>query len=93
MFGQINRITAKPGQRDALVEAIRQGSGFMPGCHTYLVGCEMADQDSVWVVEVWDVAHSHTSSLQLPEVRASIEKATPLIATFETMAALDILEK
>lgn len=90
MFGQINRISAAQGDRDALMEVMGQASDSMPGCRSYAVGRDIADPDTIWVADVWDVVQSHLASLDLPDVKASIEKAMPLIAAFETVAPLEV---
>ncbi len=82
MHGLIGRMTAKPGRRDALVAAILEGSGTMPGCRSYVVACDAADADAVWITEVWDDEAAHRASLQLPAVRAAIARAMPLVADF-----------
>ena len=82
MYGLIGKMTAKPGQRDALVAAILDGSGSMPGCRSYVVALDAADADAIWVTEVWEDEASHKASLELPAVRAAIARAMPLIADF-----------
>lgn len=82
MYGLIGKMTAKPGERDALVAAILEGSGGMPGCRSYVVALDTADGNAVWITEVWDDEAAHKASLALPAVRAAIAKAMPLIADF-----------
>ena len=82
MYGLIGRMTAKPGQRDALAAAILAGSGAMPGCRSYVVARDAADADALWITEVWDDETAHQASLQLPAVRAAIAAAMPLVADF-----------
>jgi quinol monooxygenase YgiN len=82
MYGLIGRMTAKPGERDALAAAILEGSGAMPGCRSYVVAHDAGDPDAIWITEVWDDAAAHEASLQLPAVRAAIARAMPLIADF-----------
>ncbi|MCA9881051.1 MAG: antibiotic biosynthesis monooxygenase [Thermomicrobiales bacterium] len=86
MYGLIGKIRAHPGQRDTLMSLMLQGSSAMPGCLSYIVARDAADQDLIWVTEVWDTAASHQASLGLPEVQATIAQARPLIAGFETGA-------
>lgn len=86
MYGLIGRIMAKPGERDALLAALMEGSGAMPGCLSYVVAKDAADPESIWVTEVWDSEASHKASLQLPAVRAAIQRGRPLIAGFESVA-------
>ena len=82
MYGLIGKMTAKPGQREALVAAILDGSRGMPGCRSYVVAFDTSDENAVWITEVWDDEASHKASLALPAVRAAIAKAMPLIADF-----------
>jgi len=82
MYGLISRITATPGQRDALTGILLEGLGRMPGCLSYVVAHDPAEEDAIWVTEVWTAEAAHRGSLQAPEVREAIRKAMPLIATF-----------
>lgn len=82
MYGLIGKITAHPGRRDELAALLVEASAGMPGCHSYVVAADAADADALWITEVWDSAESHQASLQLPAVRAAIERGRPLIAGF-----------
>lgn len=82
MYGLIGKMTAKPGERDALVAAILEASADMPGCKSYVVALDTADENAVWITEVWDDEAAHKASLAMPAVRAAIAKAMPLIADF-----------
>lgn len=83
MFGLIGRITATPGQRDALVSILLEGTGAMPGCLSYIVATDPADADVIWVTEVWDSSASHRASMQIPAVQAAMRAGKPLIASFD----------
>ncbi|HET7038436.1 MAG TPA: putative quinol monooxygenase [Gemmatimonadales bacterium] len=82
MYGLIGKMTAVPGQRDALAAILLEGTTAMPGCLSYIVATDPADPDGLWVTEVWDSQESHRASLQLPAVQAAIGKGRPLIAGF-----------
>lgn len=82
MFGMIGKMVATPGNRDALAAAILSGTSAMPGCLSYVVARDPREPDALWITEVWDSAENHKASLSLPEVRAAITKARPLIASF-----------
>ena len=82
MFGLIGKMVATPGNREALAAAILGGTGAMPGCISYVVARDPREADALWITEVWDSAESHKASLSLPDVRAAIGKARPLIASF-----------
>ena len=80
MYGLIGKMIAKPGQRDALVTLLLDGTADMPGCLSYVIALDTADADAIWITEVWDGEASHAASLKLPQVQAAIGKARPLIA-------------
>jgi len=82
MYGLIGKMTATPGQRDALTAILLEGLGRMPGCFSYVVAHDPSDTDAIWVTEVWTDEAAHRASLQDPEVREAIRKGMLLIATF-----------
>lgn len=82
MYGLIGKMNAVPGQRDALLGFLREGTAAMPGCLSYVIATDPADPDGLWITEVWDSAESHQASLGLPAVQAAIAKGRPLIAGF-----------
>lgn len=82
MFGLIGKMTAVPGERDALAAILLEGTGDMPGCLSYIVAADPEDADALWITEVWDSRESHEASLRLPSVQAAIAKGRPLIAGF-----------
>jgi len=84
LYGLIGKMKAVPGQRDALIAAILEGSAAMPGCLSYIVARDADDGDAIWITEVWDSEASHDASLQLPAVQASIARAKDLVAAMET---------
>lgn len=82
MHGLIGKMIAIPGQREALIAILLEGIAGMPGCLSYIVARDPADENAIWITEVWDSAESHRASLSLPEVREAINRARPLIAGF-----------
>ena len=82
MYGLIGKMTATPGNRDALVAILLEGTSSMPGCLSYVVAHDPGNADAIWITEVWDSAASHKGSLALPAVQAAIARARPLIAGF-----------
>jgi quinol monooxygenase YgiN len=82
MYGLIGKMSATPGQRDALAAILVEGTGSMPGCLSYIVATDPADPDALWITEVWENEASHKASLGLPAVQAAIAKGRPLIAGF-----------
>jgi len=82
MYGLIAKITAAPGQRDALAAILLEGTQEMPGCLSYVVASDPADANALWITEVWASQADHKASLSLPEVQAAIGKGRPMIAGF-----------
>jgi quinol monooxygenase YgiN len=82
MYGLIGKLSAVPGQRDALATILLEGTEAMPGCLSYIIATDPADPEALWVTEVWDSPASHQASLALPAVKAAMAKGRPLIAGF-----------
>lgn len=91
LFGVLGRMKAQPGKRAELIAILLDGTGGMPGCHSYIVAEDVADADAIWITEVWDDAASHKASLALPQVRAAIARARPLIAGFDSRAETRVI--
>ena len=89
MYGLISKVNAVPGQRDALVAILVEGTQAMPGCLSYVIATDQADADALWITEVWDTQASHKASLLLPAVQAAIARGRAMIAglssRFETV--------
>jgi quinol monooxygenase YgiN len=83
MYGLIGKIRTIPGRRGDVAAILGGGTQNMPGCRSYIVAEDPADNDALWVTEVWDSAEAHVASLQIPEVKAAITKGRELIAGFE----------
>jgi quinol monooxygenase YgiN len=85
------RVT--PGHRDdvvAILLAARAGVRET-GCLSYIVGSSTTDDDVIWVTEVWESAAHHAASLQLPETRAAIGRALPMLTGEFTGQETDVL--
>jgi len=80
MHGLIGKLLATPGNRDALVSILLEGTKEMPGCLSYVVATDSSDPNAIWITEAWNSADSHAASLTLPAVQQAIVKARPIIA-------------
>ncbi len=60
------------------------------GCDLYVVATSPSDPDLIWVFEVWPSKEHHHASLELPETRAAIAAARPLLTGELTGQELDI---
>jgi len=86
MFGLIGKFTAKAGTRDELGQILLEGIGGMPGCLSYIVAADPADENTLWITEVWDTQESHAASLSLPSVQDAIKRGRPLIDGMDMIA-------
>jgi quinol monooxygenase YgiN len=84
MHGLIGKMTAVPGQRDALIAILLEGTREMPGCLSYVVARDPADSAGIWITEVWTDSAAHRASLALPAVQNAIARGRPLIGRFES---------
>lgn len=82
MYGLIGKMRARPGQRDALIAILLEGTTAMPGCLGYGIAKDKQDADALWITETWIDEASHKASLSLPSVQAAIARGRPLIAGF-----------
>jgi len=82
MYGLIGKMIAAPGKRDEFIAILVDGTGNMPGCLSYIVAKDPADENAIWITEAWDSEASHAASLSLPQVKEAITKGRPLIAGF-----------
>jgi quinol monooxygenase YgiN len=80
-FGYIGSMRTKPGHRDDVVAILTRGHDGLrqAGCRLYAVGLDPEDEDKIWVSEIWESARHHADSLQLPETKAAIAEAMPLL--------------
>lgn len=89
VFGQINKITTTTGKRGEVVRLVMSGPEQLPECRLYLIATDAKNEDVFWVTEVWDSEASQMAAPGIPQVRASIDLAMPLIRAFETVATFD----
>jgi quinol monooxygenase YgiN len=80
-YGYIGSMRTRPGRRDEVVGILLLGADGLGavGCELYAVCTDAADADIIWVTEIWDSAEHHDESLQLPDVKAAIAAAMPML--------------
>jgi quinol monooxygenase YgiN len=86
MYGLIVKMTIVPGKRDEMIAILKESAADMPGCFSYVVAKDSADENTIWVTEVWDSMASHDASLSLPSVQSAIPRSKALVATFDKIA-------
>jgi quinol monooxygenase YgiN len=92
-YGYIGSMRTRTGYRDDVVQILLSGADGLraAGCHLYAVGIDPADADVIWVTEIWDTAEHHDTSLQLPETRAAIGTAMPMLTGEFTRQELTVV--
>jgi quinol monooxygenase YgiN len=86
MWGMIAKITLLPGKREEMLQILQESAADMQGCLSYVVAKDAADENTVWVTEVWDEKASHDASLSLPAVKNAIPRAKAIVSNFERIA-------
>jgi quinol monooxygenase YgiN len=86
MYGLIVRVTAAAGKRDELIAILKESAGDMPGCLSYVVAKDTAEENVLWVTEAWDSQASHDASLSLPAVKKAIPRAQAVVTNFKRIA-------
>jgi quinol monooxygenase YgiN len=86
MWGLIAKITVLPGKPDEMLEILRESAANMPGCLSYVVAKDAADENTIWVTEVWNSMASHDASLSLPAVKSAIPRGKAAVLNFERIA-------
>lgn len=85
-FGMHGRLVAHPGRREELVEVLMEGTEHLSrvdGCELYVINRDVDEPNTIWVIELWRDEAAHRASLDIPEIRAVIERGMPLIAGFD----------
>lgn len=92
MFGFIVSFETTPGHRDEVVSLLLSGVDRLSevGCRQYTVAVDPSDAVTIWVTEVWESDDAHAASLQLPEVRDAINRASPMIVGSTFRVATDV---
>jgi quinol monooxygenase YgiN len=92
-YGYIGSMRTKATHRDEVVEILLRGVEGLraAGCHIYVVSVSYDEPDTIWVTEVWDSKEHHDASLQLPETRAAIGTAMPMLTGEFTSRELSVV--
>ena len=82
MFGMIGKMTVVDTRRDEVIALLVEAVAAMPGCLSYVIATDPADENGIWITEVWDSKDSHDASLSLPKIKHAIALARPMITGF-----------
>ncbi len=86
-YGLHGKLVAKEGKGSELAGILIKASELVStakGCHLYMVSIDVLNDDEVWVTEIWETREDHENSLKIPEVRALISKAVPILEAQQT---------
>jgi quinol monooxygenase YgiN len=86
MYGLVARLTAARGRRAELAEILARCAPEMPGCISYVIAEDLADENNLWITEVWDHEQSHSAAVKMAVVQKAVEDARPMVAGFEKVA-------
>jgi quinol monooxygenase YgiN len=86
MYGLIVKLMVIPGRRDEMIGILKESTADMPGCFSYVVAKDSADENAIWVTEVWDSIVSHDASLSLPSVKSVISRAKAIVSRLDKVA-------
>ena len=81
-FAVLNRLTAKPGRRDRVVEILVESGKLFddnPACRLYLVAESADDPNLIWVADLWTSEQEHAHALEVPAMRPFVEECMPLL--------------
>ena len=93
MYGLIVKLTSAPGRRNELISLMGgEDSHRIPGCLSFIVAEDAADENVLWITEVWTSRASHEASLAAPPIQASLAGADELIVSFEKIATTQPVE-
>jgi quinol monooxygenase YgiN len=92
-YGYIGSMRTTPGHRDDVVAILLAGVDGLrdAGCEMYMVSVDESDQDLIWVTEVWTSKGAHDASLELPETKAAIGTAMPMLTGEFTSTELSVV--
>ena len=93
MYAMCGKLIAKPSQRGQLVEILLRAAqtvGQLSSCRLYAVNEDLADEVTVWVMEIWDDKEAHDALLKDERVRALIAEAMPLMGGAPSGAELKV---
>ncbi|HLI35037.1 MAG TPA: putative quinol monooxygenase [Terriglobia bacterium] len=86
MYGLIAKLVIAPGKREAMIKLLEGSAAAIPGCLSYVIAEDAADEKILWVTEVWESKASHDASLVLPSVKKAVPQGKAMVMRFERVA-------
>ena len=80
-FSVHGRITALPGQREALLQRFRDVLAIgIPGLEWCSISTVLDDPDAIWMTQIWTNRTAHDTGTRSGIVRSGTERAMSLVA-------------
>lgn len=80
-FSVYGRMTARPGQRDELVERFRDVLRIgIPGLEWCSISTVLDDPDAVWVTQIWADRAAHDTGTRSDAVASATDRVMSLVA-------------
>lgn len=86
-FGQMNKVTAKPGMREQLIKVMPVAVQGVPECIAYMASEDDKEPGVFWVVEFWTSEAAHAQAMTLPHVKEGVALGRSMVAKFEHIAS------
>lgn len=81
-FSVYGRMTAQPGQRDALIERFRDMLQIgIPGLESCSINTVLDDPDTIWVTEIWTNKAAHDTGTRSDLVVSATKHVMSLVVT------------
>jgi heme-degrading monooxygenase HmoA len=79
-FSVYGRMTAQPGQRDALIERFKDMLRIgIPGLESCSINAVLDDPDAIWVTEIWKDKAAHDTGTRSDVVVAATRRVMYLV--------------
>jgi quinol monooxygenase YgiN len=86
-FGQMNKVTAKPGMREQLIKVMPVAVEGLADCLAYMASEDEKEPGAFWVVEFWTSEAAHAQAMTLPHVKEGVALGRSMVAKFEHIAS------
>lgn len=93
MYARTGKLVAQTGERQTFIDILLEAAdvvGERPDCRLYLVTEDLADENGIWVIELWDSKEAHEASLKDERVLALIRRGMPLMESAPEAAELRV---
>ena len=85
-MGNDCKDNVSPRKGDEMIQILKESAADMPGCLSYVVAKDAAEENIIWVTEVWESMSSHDAALSLPAVKKAIPRGKAIVSNFERIA-------